>query len=60
MSETQLICDSQPFCLCVGRVNEWDECDCTGGIEGCNDKVCEACGAKLIRIDFETGDEVEA
>lgn len=25
-----LVCDSEPFCLCVGEINEWDECDCTG------------------------------
>lgn len=55
---TQLICDSQPFCLCVGYVNDGDECCCTGGVVGCNEEHCESCGAALVRIDFETGEAV--
>jgi hypothetical protein len=58
MSDTQRVCMSQPFCLCVGEVNEWDECCCTGNIVGCSSKQCEACGAELELIDFETGEKV--
>lgn len=46
-----LVCDSEPFCLCVGEINEWDECDCTGNIAGCRKDICEACGARLIKVD---------
>lgn len=51
--ETQLICGSEPFCLCVGSVNEWDECDCFAGPDG----LCVSCKAKMVLIDFETGEE---
>jgi hypothetical protein len=36
------------------------ECDCTGNIVGCNKERCEACGAPLKLIDFETGEVVAA
>ena len=55
-NDTQLICQSEPFCLCVGDVNEWDECDCFAGA----DQRCVSCGAEMIRIDFETGERVAA
>lgn len=58
--DTQRICTSRPFCLCVGKVNEWDECCCTGNIVGCNTQTCESCGATLIEIETETGEEVIA
>ena len=57
---TQLICKSEPFCKCVGHVNEWDECCCTGNVVGCRDDICEACGAPMVLIDFATGEEVKA
>lgn len=56
----QRICDSQPFCICVGEPNEWDECCCTGNTRGCRTDICENCGAVLILIDFETGEKVAA
>jgi len=56
----QLICDSKPFCLCVGKVNPWDECSCTGNTVGCNAEFCESCGAKLVMINTDTGEEVKA
>jgi hypothetical protein len=52
---TQFICTSEPYCLCVGKLNEWDECCCTGNIKGFSRKLCENCGAVLIQIDWETG-----
>lgn len=52
--ETQLICRSEPFCKCVGHINEWDECDCFAGPDG----LCVACEAKMVLIDFETGEDV--
>lgn len=55
----QRICTSRPFCLCVGHVNDWDECCCTGGVRGCSTERCEACGAAFIVIDFATGETVE-
>lgn len=42
------ICESKPFCLCIGEVNEWDERCCTGNAVGCRNDLCEACGAKLV------------
>ena len=57
---TQRICTSKPFCLCVGKANEWDECCCTGNVVGCSETHCEKCGAALILINFETGEEVKA
>lgn len=53
---TQLICQSEPFCLCAGDVNEWDECNCFAGA----DSRCVSCDAEMIRIDFETGEPVAA
>jgi hypothetical protein len=54
--DTQLICESQPFCKCAGGPNEWDECDCFAGADG----RCVSCEAEMIRIDFETGETVAA
>jgi len=51
----QRICVSEPFCKCVGYVNEWDECDCFAGL---NDKACVACGADLKLIDINTGENI--
>lgn len=58
----QFICNSQPFCLCAGVVefNKWDECCCTGGVVGCRTDICEACGAQLVLIDIDSGEEVKA
>lgn len=53
---TQFICKSEPFCRCVGHVNEWDECRCFAG----PDQICVGCGASMVLIDFETGEEVKA
>lgn len=53
---SQLICQSEPFCLCVGDVSEWDECDCFAGA----DKRCVSCGAEMLRIDLDTGEAVAA
>lgn len=55
--DTQLICTSEPFCLCVGKENPWDECDCTGNMVGSNRQTCEKCGATFIEIDIKTGEE---
>jgi len=57
---TQLICESKPFCLCVGEVNEWDECDCFQDEQPNLFKTCAGCGAQLVEIDFETGEAVAA
>ena len=55
-SETQqLICQSEPFCRCVGHVNEWDECNCFAGA----DRKCVGCGAQMIVIDVNTGEHVQ-
>lgn len=56
----QRICISRPFCRCVGEINDWDECSCTGGMSGCSETHCERCGAPLEVIDIETGETVEA
>lgn len=56
MSATQLICESKPFCYCVGRPNEWDECCCTGNMVGARKDQCESCGETLVLIDTETGE----
>lgn len=52
----QRICISQPFCLCVGAENEWDECDCFADASG---KRCAYCHALLEVIHFATGETVE-
>lgn len=57
---TQRICTSKPFCLCVGKPNKWDECSCTGNMVGCSESNCENCGAPLELIDTETGETLEA
>jgi len=48
--QTQWICTSKPFCLCVGHPNEWDECCCME-----RSRKCENCGAPMELIDFATG-----
>lgn len=57
--DTQMVCVSEPFCLCVGKENPWDECCCTGNITGCSRETCEACGAGLVEIYIETGERVQ-
>lgn len=56
----QRICTSQPFCLCVGKVNDGDECCCTGGVAGCSTKHCENCDAPFEIINIDTGVTLEA
>lgn len=53
--DTQRICTSEPFCLCVGKVSPWDECNCTGNMTGRSRSRCENRGSVLIEIDLETG-----
>lgn len=52
---TQRICASEPFCLCAGGPNEWDECDCFADAMG---ERCAYCRALMEMIDFETGEVV--
>ena len=69
----QFICNSKPFCLCVGEPNEWDECDCfavDANGEPCGDDglassaqepvTCSMCEAQMVLIDIESGEEVKA
>jgi hypothetical protein len=51
----QRICKSEPFCLCVGKENKWDECSCVANSQ---EETCSNCGAQLILIDFCTGEEL--
>jgi hypothetical protein len=57
VSFTQFICQSQPFCLCVGHPNEWDECCCSASAQT-KDVRCVGCNAPLILIDFDTGEPI--
>lgn len=59
-NNTQLICTSRPFCLCVGEINQWDECDCFGVIARGLFRYCAVCSAQLVEIDLETGAEIAA
>lgn len=61
----QRICTSQPFCLCVGEVNDWDECACIGNVRQEQPDLfaayfCGNCGAPMEVIDINTGETVEA
>ena len=60
---TQYICHSKPFCRCVGKRNKWDECSCrfVGGPfrKTAKGPVCRGCGAKMVLIDFATGEAVQ-
>jgi hypothetical protein len=49
------ICDSQPFCLCVGHENEWDECDCQAIDRTAPSTECAGCEARMHAIDVNTG-----
>lgn len=59
---TQRICETKPFCLCVGEGDENDkyECCCTGNIVGCPADKCVNCGAALVLINTETGERIAA
>lgn len=52
-NNTQLVCESQPSCLCTGD----NACDCTAG-EAPLDTVCSGCEAVMVRIDRDTGEAV--
>lgn len=60
--ETMLICTSQPFCLCVGYKNEWDECCCDGNIVSRSQLfdplTCGNCDAPLELIKIDSGETV--
>lgn len=58
MMDTQYICNSKPFCLCVGHVNDGDECCCSGNVVGVEGQDCIGRGAKMILIDTDTGEEI--
>lgn len=53
--QTQKICESRPFCVCVGHPTAWDECCCFTGPDEEAD-VCEGCDAPMVTIDVDTGD----
>lgn len=59
---TQLICESEPECLCAadGGDNAWNECDCFEDDQRGLFRTCAGCGAQLIEIDFNTGEKVAA
>lgn len=59
---TQLICESEPACLCVpeGSDNTWNECDCFDQEQGQLFPQCAGCGAPLVEINFETGERIAA
>lgn len=48
---TQLICSTEPRCLCTGE----NSCDCTPDENG---QECTGCEARMHRIDADTGEEV--
>lgn len=51
MSDTHLVCDTQPLCLCVREsMDQYAqfECECTGNIIGCSNEKCENCGAMMV------------
>lgn len=52
---TQLICQTEPACLCAG--GEKYSCDCTTA--DFDDRKCTRCEAELIRIRVDTGEEVQ-
>ncbi len=48
------VCESKPWCKCVGGKTKWDECDCTyAGFSRCKN-----CGATMVKIDISTGEPV--
>ena len=51
---TQLICSSEPNCLCA---DEPYSCDCSADLEG---KQCVGCEAPMKRINCDTGEDVHA
>ena len=60
---TQFVCVTKPYCACVGHPTVWDECACRASafvsVSPAGDRtVCIACGADMVRIDFETGEPV--
>lgn len=52
---TQLVCTTEPVCLCAGGAKY--SCDCTSG--GFDDRKCTRCEAELMRINIDTGEEVQ-
>lgn len=58
-SFTQLICESQGYCLCVGEPNAWDECCCIAADDSALDSVCRHCNQEMVRIEFSTGERVQ-
>jgi hypothetical protein len=50
----QYICDTEPFCLCVGEVDDgYDDGECCCTEQG---TVCATCNAQMTLIDFSTGE----
>jgi hypothetical protein len=56
MTQVNHICDTPNACLCSGND---DECDCLH-FTGTPNEVsrCVVCGARIIAIDFETGEKL--
>lgn len=52
--DTQLICDAEAFSVC-GCTQEQYACDCEPNDDGTE---CRSCGARLVRIDVDTGEPV--
>lgn len=50
---TQLICTTEPVCLCAG---EEFSCDCTEDADG---GQCTGCEAPMKRINSDTGEDVD-
>jgi hypothetical protein len=50
---TQLICTTEPNCLCAGETHS---CDCQPDDAG---EQCAGCEAVMKRIDCDTGEDVD-
>ena len=53
----QLICKTEPHCLCAGGPTAWDECCCSLSVRT-EAGTCSGCGAELVLIDMDTGEDV--
>lgn len=52
---TQLVCETQPACECIGG-NDPYSCDCIAGDGTDADALCVHCGQPMVLIDTDTGD----
>ena len=57
MSGFQLVCTTEPRCLCCAPDDEGYSCECRVPVAGA--RICMECDARLVVINIDTGQRID-